>query len=121
MTNSIKCFLQVYQYMYTTAKFIIMNGLVNSFSDRNQSGATSTPNDYFTAFLTYKDFQPSYLDLELFRTQGGAGRYVLKQQQLEGPLTTEAEESLSTEDMGLMDDDSNRKYAKVQEGHTILQ
>ena len=47
------------------------------------------------------------------------GRYVLKQQRLECPLTTEAVESLSTEDMDQMDDESNRKSAKVQERHTI--
>ena len=38
---------------------------------------------------------------------------MLKQQKLEGPLTTEAVESLSSEDMDLMDEESSRKSAKV--------
>lgn len=42
-----------------------------------------------------------------------SGRYVLKQQKLEGPLTTEAVEGLSSEDMDLMDEESSRKSAKV--------
>ena len=42
-----------------------------------------------------------------------AGRCVLKEQKLEGPLTTEVVLSLSIEDMDLMDDVSNRKSAKV--------
>ena len=42
-----------------------------------------------------------------------SGRYVLKQQKLEGPLTTEAVEDLSSEDMDLMDEESSRKSAKV--------
>ncbi|CAH3188607.1 unnamed protein product [Porites evermanni] len=42
-----------------------------------------------------------------------SGRYVLKQQKLEGPLTTEAVDGLSSEDMDLMDEESSRKSAKA--------
>ena len=38
---------------------------------------------------------------------------MLKQQKLEGPLTTEAVKGLSSEDMHLMDEESSRKSAKV--------
>ena len=40
-------------------------------------------------------------------------KIVLKQQKLEGPLTTEAVKGLSSEDMDLMDEESSRKSAKV--------
>ena len=38
---------------------------------------------------------------------------MLKQQKMEVPLTTEAVEGLSSEDMDLMDEESSRKSAKV--------
>ena len=42
-----------------------------------------------------------------------SGRYVLKQQKLEGPLMTEVVKGLSSEDMDLMDWESSRKSTKV--------
>ena len=40
MINSIECFFPIYKY--TTAKFIIINGRANRFSDRNKSVGSRT-------------------------------------------------------------------------------
>ena len=40
MINSIECFFQIYKY--TTAKFIIINGLANIFRDRDRSMGSRT-------------------------------------------------------------------------------